>query len=390
MKQLKLATTFLAAALLASPASYAANNLKIGFLTTLSGPGAVIGQEMRDGFNLGIKHSGNKLGGLPVELQIVDDQQSPDTGRQTVERFMKRDKVDIVTGVVFSNVLLPILPAILANETVYISTNTGPADYAGAKCNKNFFAVATQNEDLPQAMGKFATDRKYQRVAVIAPNYPGGRELINGFKRQFKGNVVEEMYTRLGQLDFAAELAQLRAAKPDAIYFFLPGGMGVNFIKQFQASGIKQVDLLSPGFSADEDTISAVGDALVGVYNGSQWAADLQNSANEKFVSDFQKTYGRRPTLYAAQAYDAAVLIDSAVTEISGKVEDRDAFRAALRKANFKSVRGAFRFNNNQYPVHNLYLRVVQKDASGRVANKLVGPVLTDHSDPFASSCPLK
>lgn len=390
MKQLKLATTFLAAALLASPAAYAASNLKIGFLTTLSGPGAVIGQEMRDGFNLGIKHTGNKLGGLPVELQIVDDQQSPDTGRQTVERFMKRDKVDIVTGVVFSNVLLPILPAILANETVYISTNSGPADYAGAKCNKNFFAVATQNEDLPQAMGKFATDRKYQRVALIAPNYPGGRELINGFKRQFKGNVVEEMYTRLGQLDFAAELAQLRAAKPDAIYFFLPGGMGVNFIKQFQAAGIKQVDLLAPGFSADEDTISAVGEALVGVYNGSQWAADLQNAANEKFVSDFQKTYGRRPTLYAAQAYDAALLIDSAVTEVGGRVEDREAFRGALRKANFKSVRGAFRFNNNQNPVHNLYLRVVQKDASGRVANKLVGPVLTDHSDPFASSCPLK
>lgn len=390
MKQLKLATTFFAAALLAYPAAYAASNIKIGFLTTLSGPGAVIGQEMRDGFNLGIKHSGGKLGGLPVELQIVDDQQSPETGRQAVERFMKRDKVDIVTGVVFSNVLLPILPAILANDTVFISTNSGPADYAGEKCNKNFFAVGTQNEDLPQAMGKYATDRKYQRVALIAPNYPGGRELINGFKRQFKGNVVEEMYTRLGQLDFAAELSQLRAAKPDAIYFFLPGGMGVNFIKQFQASGIKQVDLLAPGFSADEDTISAVGDALVGVYNGSQWAADLLNPANEKFVPDFLKTYGRRPTLYAAQAYDAALLINSAVAEIHGKVENREAFRAALRKANFKSVRGPFRFNNNQNPIHNLYLRVVQKETGGRVTNKLVGPVLAGHSDPFASSCPLK
>ena len=341
MKRL-MAATLLTGAILALPAAHAASNLKIGFLTTLSGPGAVIGQEMRDGFNLGIKHSGNKLGGLPVELQIVDDQQSPDTGRQAVERFMKRDKVDIVTGVVFSNVLLPILPAIMANETVYISTNTGPADYAGAKCNRNFFAVATQNEDLPQAVGKFATDRKYQRVALIAPNYPGGRELINGFKRQFKGNIVDETYTRLGQLDFAAELAQIRAAKPDAIYFFLPGGMGVNFIKQFQASGIQQVDLLAPGFSADEDTISAVGEALVGVYNGSQWASDLQNAANEKFVADFQKTYGRRPTLYAAQSYDAALLIDSAVAEIGGKVEDRDALRAALRKANFKSVRGSF------------------------------------------------
>ena len=380
-----------AALLAASATAYAADSLKIGFLTTLSGPGAALGQEVRDGFNLGIKHAGDKLGGLPVNLSVVDDQQNPESARQSVERFIKRDKVDLMTGVVFSNVLLPILPAILGSDTPYLSTNSGPSDYAGAKCNRNFFAVAWHNEDIPQAMGKFATDRKFARIALIAPNYPGGRESLGGFKRMYKGEIIEEIYTKLGQLDYGSELATIRAAKPDAVFFFLPGGMGVNFIKQFDAAGLaKQVTLLAPGFSGDEDTIKAVGDSINGMYNSSQWAADLPNQANQKFVDGFRKTYGRTPTLYASQGYDAAMLIDSAVRAIDGKVEDHEALRQALRKADFKSVRGAFRFNTNQYPVHNLYMRVVQKDAQGKLSNKLVGTVLNDHVDPFVGECPMK
>lgn len=390
MKQLTLATT-LAMALAATSASHAADAVKIGFLTTLSGPGAVIGQEVRDGFNLGLQHGGGKLGGLPVEMTIVDDQQNADSARQTVERFLKRDKVDVMTGMVFSNVLLPVLPTILASDTIYLSPNTGPSDYAGAKCDRNFFAVAWHNEDIPQAVGKYATDRKFARVALIAPNYPGGRESLAGFKRQYKGEVIEEIYTKMGQLDYAAELATMRAAKPDAIFFFLPGGMGVNFIKQFGASGLgKQVALLAPGFSADEDTIAAIGEPIAGLYNSSQWAADLPNAANQKFVADFRKAYGRTPTLYASQAYDTAMLLDSAVRAVGGKVEDHDALRKAIRKADFQSVRGPFRFNTNQYPIHNLYTRVVEKDAQGKLTNRLVGTTMTDHVDPSVEACAMK
>jgi branched-chain amino acid transport system substrate-binding protein len=390
LHRLALAAT-LGGALLAASAAQAADAIKIGFLTTLSGPGAVIGNEVRDGFNLGIKNSGDKLGGLPVQMEIVDDQQKPESALQSVDRFIKRDKVDLVTGVVFSNVLLPLLPGILASDTIYLSPNTGPSDYAGAKCNRNFFAVAWHNEDIPQAVGKYATDRKLARVALIAPNYPGGRESLAGFKRQYKGEIVEELYTKMGQLDYAPELATMRAAKPDAVFFFLPGGMGVNFIKQFGASGLsKQVTLLAPGFSGDEDTIGAIGEPIVGLYNASQWAADLPNPANQKFVADFRKAYGRTPTLYASQAYDTAMLIDSAVRAVGGKVEDKDALRKALRKADFASVRGPFRFNTNQFPIHNLYMRVVEKDAQGKLANKLVGTTMTDHADPFAAECAMK
>ena len=381
----------LGGALFAASTAQAADAIKIGFLTTLSGPGAVIGNEVRDGFNLGIKNSGDKLGSLPVQMEIIDDQQKPESGLQAVDRFIKRDKVDLVTGVVFSNVLLPLLPGILASDTIYLSPNTGPSDYAGAKCNRNFFAVAWHNEDIPQAVGKYATDRKFARVALIAPNYPGGRESLAGFKRQYKGEIVEELYTKMGQLDYAPELATMRAAKPDAVFFFLPGGMGVNFIKQFGASGLsKQVALLAPGFSGDEDTIGAIGEPIVGLYNASQWASDLPNPANQKFVADFRKAYGRAPTLYASQAYDTAMLIDSAVRAVGGKVEDKDALRKALRKADFASVRGPFKFNTNQFPIHNLYMRVVEKDAQGKFANKLVGTIMTDHADPFVGECAMK
>jgi branched-chain amino acid transport system substrate-binding protein len=387
----RLATLAGLAALLSTPIAHAADAVKIGFLTTLSGPGAVIGEDIRDGFLLGIKNSAGRLGGLPVEMSVVDDQQNPESARQTVDRFIKRDKVDVVTGIVFSNVLLPVLPAILASDTVYLSTNSGPADYAGAKCNRDFYAVAWHNEDIPQSMGKFATDRKYARVALIAPNYPGGRESLNGFKREYKGEVVEEIYTKMGQLDYAAELATLRGAKPDAVFFFLPGGMGVNFIKQFDASGMaKQTVLLAPAFSGDEDTISAVGDSIVGMYNGSQWASDLPNASNKKFVTEFQKTYGRMPTLYASQGYDTALLIDSAVRGAGGKIEDHDAFRKALTKADFASVRGPFKFNTNHYPIQNLYMRVVEKNAQGKVGNKLVGTIMTDHVDPSVAECVMK
>ncbi len=380
----------LAGSLWLAPAE-AADALKVGFLTTLSGPGGALGVEIRDGFALALKERDGKLGGLPVQLEVVDDQQSADTGRQAVERLLKRDKVDVMTGIVFSNVLLPVMPAILGNDTVYLSTNTGPADYAGEKCNKNFFAVAWENEDIPAAMGKYVSESGKKSVFLIAPNYPGGRESIGGFKRLYKGKIADEVYVKMGQLDYSAELAQLRASGADSAFFFLPGGMGISFIKQLVASGLsKDVTLYAPGFSADDDTIKAVGDPMLGMFNSSQWAADLPGEANQKFVADFEKTYGRIPTLYASQGYDAALLLDGAVRDVKGRIEDKEAFRQALKKADFKSVRGNFRFNTNQYPIQNYYLRVVGHDKQGRIANSTLKTILTDYHDPFASSCKMQ
>ncbi|MDM0114071.1 ABC transporter substrate-binding protein [Variovorax sp. J22R133] len=380
----------LAVAALVSPA-YAADKIKVGFLSTLSGPGGALGVDIRDGFQLALKHRQGKLGGLAVEINVVDDQQSADVGRQAAERMLKRDKVDVMTGMVFSNVLLPLMPSILANDTVYLSTNTGPAEYAGEKCNKNFFAVAWQNEDIPAAMGQYVSDKGHKSVYLIAPNYPGGRESIGGFKRLYKGKIAEEVYVKMGQLDFSSELAQLRASGADSAFFFLPGGMGISFIKQLVASGLsKDVTLYAPGFSGDQDTIKAVGEPMLGMFNSSQWAADLPGEANAKFVADFEKEYGRIPTLYASQGYDAAMLLDGAVRDVKGKIEDKDALRKALRAANFKSVRGNFKFNTNQFPIQNYYLRVVGRDKQGRIDNKTLKTILTNYHDPFASSCKMQ
>lgn len=373
---------------LAVPAAQAADRVKVGLLSTLSGPGAALGIDIRDGFNLAIKHTGNKLGGLPVEVVVADDQQSPDAAKQTTERLLKRDKVDFMTGVVFSNVMLAVGAPIFENKTFYISANAGPSQYAGEQCNPYFFSASYQNDNLHEAVGKTATDKGFKRVALLAPNYPAGKDALAGFKRFYKGEVVQEAYTKLGQLDYAPELAQVRAVKPDAMYIFLPGGMGINFIKQYVASGLsKDTVLLGPGFSADEDVISAVGAPMLGMFNSSLWGHDFDNPQNKRFVADFLAEYKRLPTLYAAQGYDAAMLMDSAVRDTKGKIEDKAAVSKALKAANFKSVRGSFKFNTNQFPIQDYYLRVVGKDAQGRITNRTLSTVFKAHGDAYVGAC---
>ncbi|APW42881.1 ABC transporter substrate-binding protein [Rhodoferax saidenbachensis] len=362
--------------------------VKVGLLSTLSGPGAGLGVDIRDGFQLAIKLGGNKLGGRPVEVVVADDQASPDVGRQTADRLVKRDKVDFMTGIVFSNVMLAVGAPTFASQTFYVSANAGPSQYAGEQCSPYFFSASYQNDNMHEAAGQVVQEKGFKRVAVIAPNYPAGKDAIAGFKRFYKGEIASEALPALNQLNFGTELSQLRASKADAVYIFLPGGMGINFIKQFVAAGLsKDMTLFGPGFSGDEDVIKAVGDSMLGMFNTSQWGHDMANPANKKFVAEFEKEYGRLPTLYAAQGYDAAQLINAAVRDTKGKLEDKVAVRKALEAAKFDSVRGAFKFNNNHFPIQDYYLRVVTKDAKGRVTNRLLGTVLKKHADAYAGQC---
>ena len=374
--------------LLASGAVMAADSMKVGMMTTLSGPGAGLGIDIRDGFELAVKHLGGKLGGITTEVIVADDAQNPETAKQITERFVKRDKVDIATGVVFSNIMLAVGPAFFAAETFYISANAGPSQYAGAECNPYFFNVAWQNDNLHEAMGKHVQDKGFKKVAMVAPNYPAGKDALTGFKRFYKGEVADEVYTKLGQLDYAAEIAQIRASGADALYIFLPGGMGINFIKQYSQSGmLKKTPLFAPGFSGDEDVVKAVGPAMEGVFNTSHWYREMDNPVNQRFVADFQKDTGRLPTLYASQGYDVALLIDAAVKSVGGKIEDKAAFRKALETVKASSTRGEYHFGNNHYPVQNYYLREVVKNADGSVSNKYVGKVMDKHTDAYAKEC---
>lgn len=374
--------------LLASGAVMAADSMKVGMMTTLSGPGAGLGIDIRDGFELAVKHLGGKLGGITTEVIVADDAHNPETAKQITERFIKRDQVDIATGVVFSNIMLAVGPAFFAAETFYISANAGPSQYAGAECNPYFFNVAWQNDNLHEAMGKHVQDKGFKKVAMVAPNYPAGKDALTGFKRFYKGEVADEVYTKLGQLDYAAEIAQIRASGADALYIFLPGGMGINFIKQYSQSGmLKKTPLFAPGFSGDEDVVKAVGPAMEGVFNTSHWYREMDNPVNQRFVADFQKDTGRLPTLYASQGYDAALLIDAAVKSVGGKIEDKAAFRKALETVKASSTRGEYHFGNNHYPVQNYYLREVVKNADGSVSNKYVGKVMDKHTDAYAKEC---
>ena len=378
-------------ALVAAPAA-AADNVKIGFVSTLSGPSSALGIDIRDGFLLAVKMNGGKLGGLPAEVIVSDDQFKPDVARQLFEKDIKRDKVDFMTGVVFSNIMLAALPEAFDNKVIYISPNAAPSSMAGKDCNPLFFAVSWPNDAYHEAAGEFANTRGLKSVYLVAPNYQAGKDSLAGFKRTFKGQVVGENYTKLGQLDYAAELAEIRNAKPQAVYIFLPGGMGINFIKQYVGAGLgKDTTLLLPGFSADQDVIGPVGPAMAGLFNTAHWSPDFTNPANQKFVAAFEKEYKRVPTLYASQGYDAAQLIAAAVRDTKGKLDDQAAVLKALKAAKFDSVRGPFKFNANQYPIQNYYVRTVGSDGHGGLINKSFNePILKNHGDAYVQDCKMK
>src|SRR5213080_1656490 len=380
-----------AAAMAAAVSVQAADKVKIGFISTLSGPNASIGTDIRDAFNLAVKLNGGKLGGLPAEVLVSDDQLKPENAKQIGERYLRLEKVDFITGIVFSNIVLAVAPDAIANKVFFISPNAGPAQYTGAQCNPFFFAASWPSEAYSEAAGQYMTSKGIKNVLFLAPNYVGGQDAATGFKRMYEGKLVDEMYTKLGQLDYAAELSQIRAKQPEALYVFLPGGMGVNFIKQFVAAGMsKDIQLVVPLWGSDQDIIRAVGDPMLGLFSVGHWSIDLDNAANRKYVAAFEAEYRRLPTGYAASGYDTALLIDSAVRKVKGRIEDKDALRAALRAADFKSVRGDFKFNRNQFPVQNYYLQVVGKGPDGRIAHKTLGTVLKGRGDAYVQDCKMK
>jgi len=329
-----------------------------------------------------MEQGGGKLGGIEVELLVEDDGLNPSSARQTITRLIQRDGVKLMTGVVFSNVAMATVPQALKEGVFYISPNAGPAALAGKYCPENYFNVAYQNDNFHEAMGQYANEQ-YKKTFILAPNYPAGKDSLTGFKRYYKGELAGEVYTQLGQTDYAAEIAQIRASGADSVFFFLPGGMGIAFAKQYAQSGVG-IPLTGPAFSFSQDVLPAIGDAALGVKNSASWSPDLDNETNKKFVEAFKAEFGRIPSVYAAQSYDTANLILSALGKAS--VKDKDAFRAALKEADFASVRGKFKFNTNQHPIQDIYIREVVKEGDV-LTNKIIATAFTDHGDAYAAEC---
>lgn len=375
-----------AAALGLTVTSAAAQEVRIGLVTTLSGPLAALGQHVRDGFALGVDDSGGKLGGLDTSVIVEDDQLKPDVARQAANKLFGLDKVQIMTGVIFSNVAMALAKPAQDSGVIFISPNAGPALLAGKECAPSFFSTAWQNDQPHAAMGEHLQQQGVKKVYLIAPNYNAGKEALSGFKRAYKGEVVEETYAAMNQLDFAAEIVQIQAAKPDALYVFLSGGMGINFVKQYAQAGLTDKIPLYSAFTIDSITIPAIGEAAVGTYQTNLWNADLPNPANKAFVERFRAKYGYEPSNYAAQSYDTARLIDSALRK-TGSADDKKALIAALAEADFDSVRGPFSFNTNHFPIGNFYLLKVVKDADGTIRQVTEKTVLENAKDAYYTQC---
>src|SRR5262244_26477 len=391
MKTSKLFVTVAAMALFGiSGQAQAQEKLKIGVIATLSGPPAVLGQQQRNGFQLAIKTLGGKLGGREVEVIVQDDELKPDVAVSRAKALIERDKVDFVIGPIFSNILQAIFRPVTDAGVILISPNAGTSNFAGKECNANFFVTSYQNDQAFGVAGKYAQDAGLKKMFLIAPNYQAGRDALAGFKSFYKGEIADEVYVPLGQLDYSAELAKIAAAGPGAIYVFLPGGMGINFVKQFRQAGLADKTVFLSAFTVDESTLPAQQDAAIGFFGGTNWAPDLDAPGNKKFVADYEKEFGAVPATYAFQAYDAARLIDGALKATKGDTADRAALRAAMKKADFVSLRGAFRFNTNNYPIQDFYLVKVAKRPDGKFQTEIDKKIFADNADPHAKDCPMK
>ena len=381
-------TTALATTGLSLPALHAqpAPGLKIGVVAVLTGPQAALGTHLRDGWLLGMRHLDGKLGSVATETVVIDDELRPDVAVTKVRAAIERDKVDVVVGVVFSNVLAAIMRPVTETNTFLISTNAGPSTFAGRGCNPFFFTTSYNNDQVHSVMGQSATDSGYRRVFVMTPNYQAGRDAVAGFKSRFRGEVVDEVYVPLTQLDFSAELARIAALRPDAIFTFMPGGLGVNLVRQYRQAGLANIPFLST-FTVDEATLPAQGEAALGFFSAASWAPNMDNPANRRFVSEFEAAFNYVPATYAAQSYDAANLLNAAVRRVGGNLSDKNALRAAIAAADFQSVRGPFRFGANQYPVQDFWQLQVARRPDGKFQTETVRKVLEANVDPWAAEC---
>src|SRR5215217_7208262 len=387
MKQLCKSLALTAALGAMAMPAFAQDKVRIGVVTTLTGPAAVLGQQLRDGFNLAVKDLGGKIGGRDVEVVIADDELKPDVAVTKVRGLIERDKVDFVVGPVFSNVLQAMVKPVTDARVFLISPNAGPSSIAGKGCQPFFFATSYQNDQVHEVLGKVAQDRGYKRVYLLAPNYQAGKDSLAGFKRHYKGEVTEESYVPLNTLDFQSELAKIASMRPDAIFTFMPGGMGVNLVKQYKAAGLmERVPFLS-AFTVDESTLPAQQDAALGAFGGSNWAPNLDNPQNKKFVAAYEQAYTTVPGSYSMHGYDTALLIDSALKATGGKTDNKDALRAALRKADFKSLRGDFKFGANGFPIQDFYLVKAAKRPDGKFQTEIVEKVFDDYADAYAKEC---
>ncbi len=380
-----------AIALLGTPAE-AAEKVKIGFVTTLTTPTAVIGQDMRNAVELALDHIGRKMGSLDVEVVYADDEHNSQKGKQATERLVLRDNVDIVAGYIWSNVLLASAGTVLDAGKIMISSNAGPSPLAGERCHKNFFNVSWQNDQTPMALGEVLNRKGVNSLYIIAPNYAAGQNMVAGVERTFKGTVVgKDMTTWPSQRDWSAELTKVKAANPDGVFIFYPGPHGPAFIKQYQQAGLEGRIPLYSVYTLDSISLPLFQKAgmkgVLGTLMTQFWAPDLDNAQNKRFVADFKERHGSYPTFYAAQSYDTIFFIKAAVEAVGGNIEDVDALSAAMEKTDFPSVRGKFRFGPNHFPIQNFYSREVVVDADGNWTTSVREAILVDHQDPYADQC---
>ena len=392
------AAVLTALAIPAASAQQTLPELRVGFLSTLSGGAAIIGKHQVNGFQLGLEHEGwtkdgDKLGGVPTKVSYGDDQFKPDVGRRVVDKWIRSDKIHVLAGNIWSNVLMAVQRQAVKARRALLVTNAGASPLAGERCTPYYITTSWNNDQTPEAMGKLMTDEGLKSVYLLAPNYQAGKDMLAGFKRYYKGGeILGQSLFKPGESDYQAEISKVRAAKPQAVFIFAPGGMGIAFMKQWAASGAGKEIKLYTVFTVDWLTLPAIGEAAVGTFHTNYWSPDSDNPDNQKFVKDYVAKFGGMPSHFAAQSYDAARLLAAGLRKTEGKIPEGDMLPLvkAMRKVEYPSIRGPYAYNVNGVPIQNFYKREVVLGQDGKPTIRTVGAVFEKQKDSYWTKCPEK
>ncbi|CAA7617917.1 ABC transporter substrate-binding protein [Magnetospirillum sp. SS-4] len=376
----------------ALPASTAAGNptIVVGVIATLSGPGAMAGQDSLDGFTTALRQMGGRFANQEVRVVPVDDRGSPDVAMQVTRRLLEREKVDFILTAVSQASMAAIVKPLNESRTFILNLDAYPDGLFGARCSASLFGLGTPPDAVSEAAGMHFANEKYRRLVVIGHDTRQTDMAVAALRRTWGGEDVTVLKARHGAATFAPEIRRIRELAPDAVYTLLSGGMGLALVRDYAAAGLKaDIPLLGVWSNFERPHLTAMDDQGLDLLNVAPWSPDLDSPLNKRMISDFELEYGRPATSWVAQGYDSALLLEAAMKVTAGRTSDREAVRNALRRAEFASVRGGFRFETNHAPVINLYLRRVARDAKGRLTEETRGVLAREWRGRDAAHCPM-
>jgi len=343
--------------------SSAAEPVKIGYLVSLSGVYAALGEDLRDGLDLYMEQIGRKAGGRDIEVIVENIGSSVVTlTQETAYKLIEQDKVDIIAGVVDSRVAYSVASQVTQREIPFVISNAGADDLTQRRASPLIVRVSFSSSSGSHPLGVWAYEQGFRKAVAMGPANPAGLEQVGGICRTFTqkgGKIIQEIWPPLGTQDFKPFLGQIKG-EADVVMVFFSGGDALRFVEQYQEVGLKKkVALIAKGDLVSEHLLAQQGTAADGIVSVLHWCFLLDTPENAQFKSAYTKKFGRPPSQFAEQGYVTGMAIAEALKKTNGQVRGRE-FVNTIRSLELKAPRGPIKFNEFGAPIQNYYIRKVQ------------------------------